>query len=437
MSEASDSPRDLADAQAAWSQLCAVERLTVTVIVDNETDGLSSPCACCDPFLDSSTSTPYQSEFTWGVHQVASGRWPSLDFRRSLLAGHGLSLHISATTADGAVHQLLFDGGPREDLWQGNAERLGVDMAEVGGAVLSHWHVDHSVGLLAVARAASEARSRPTRGSVGATGSGGPADGCGGTPAATAAASSREPGPRETQDESQPHPPPPPGPQPQPFVFDLHPTRPARRGLLLGPKADKAVPFNEDPTPEQLSLPGCLVELHAGPHTLLKDCFFVSGAIPRRTSFETGQPGHATMEADGSWHLDPHIMEERYVAVRVRGRGVVVFSGCSHAGIVNVVTHVAEVSSGETIFGVMGGLHLAGGKMEGRIPQTVEALKQLNPQRVFGGHCTGWRAKAALIAAFPDRFQPMSVGGTYTFLAGPQGAEGGAGAGGDSGARDG
>ncbi|EFJ49653.1 hypothetical protein VOLCADRAFT_89597 [Volvox carteri f. nagariensis] len=427
---------EFADAQAVWSQLRAVERLTVTVIVDNETDGLSSPCACCDPSLDPSTSTPYQSEFTWAVHQVTGGRWPSLDFRHSLQAGHGLSLLVSASTADGAVSRLLFDGGPREDLWTRNAERLGLDMGEVEAAVLSHWHVDHSVGLLAVARAASEARSgtwsalredeKTEPSSTILPGHLPQAEDSDKTcPEGELAPRPPSQLPQQLQQQQQqqedgdseaglqPGPPP---PVQEPFVFDLHPSRPLLRGLLLG-ASHKPVPFDErDPTLEQLSLPGCRVELHAGPHTLLRNCFFVSGSIPRVSSFETGQPGHGTLGPDGNWQLDPHIMEERYLAVRVRGRGVVVLSGCSHAGIVNVVRHVKGLS-GEPVFGVMGGLHLAGGKMEGRIPETVAALRELNPARVFGGHCTGWRAKIALAAALSDRFQPMSVGSTYTFLA--------------------
>lgn len=60
--------RELANARTAWSLVRPVERLIVTVMVDNETDGLSSPCACCDPALDPNTSSPYQSEFTWAVH---------------------------------------------------------------------------------------------------------------------------------------------------------------------------------------------------------------------------------------------------------------------------------------------------------------------------------------------------------------------------------
>ncbi|KXZ49267.1 hypothetical protein GPECTOR_22g860 [Gonium pectorale] len=375
--EAADA--ELAAARAAWARLREVESVTVTVIVDNETDGLSTPCRCCDPALDPETRTPYVSEFTAGVQ-----------------AGHGLSLLVEVTAAPSTAAQppeggggssggeerrveeeaasVVFDGGPSEELWAANVRRLGLGLERVGGAVLSHWHVDHSVGLAAVAAAASASRAAP----------------CGDAPGSCAAALA-------------------------PFVFDVHPDRPLRRGLLLSAGA-KPVPFNEDVSLEALAPPGCRVESHAEPHTLLSDLFFVSGAIPRVTAFEAGQPGHATQGRDGLWRLDPHIMEERYLAVRLRGQGAVVFSGCSHAGIVNVVTHAQQVSCGP-VFAVVGGLHLASRPMEARIPETVAALRQLAPRRILAGHCTGWRAKAALAAAFPDTFQPCLVGGTYRFLA--------------------
>ncbi len=65
----------------------------------------------------------------------------------------------------------------------------------------------------------------------------------------------------------------------------------------------------------------------------------------------------------------------------------------------------------------MGGLHLAGRGMEERVPETVADLVAELPARavVLAGHCTGWRAKAALAAAWPAGFQPCVVGGTYDF----------------------
>jgi metal-dependent hydrolase (beta-lactamase superfamily II) len=60
------------------------------------------------------------------------------------------------------------------------------------------------------------------------------------------------------------------------------------------------------------------------------------------------------------WEPDPLIMDERFVAVAVKGKGLVVFTACSHAGVVNVLTHAREVLPSFTLHGVVGGLHLAG-----------------------------------------------------------------------------
>jgi 7,8-dihydropterin-6-yl-methyl-4-(beta-D-ribofuranosyl)aminobenzene 5'-phosphate synthase len=55
------------------------------------------------------------------------------------------------------------------------------------------------------------------------------------------------------------------------------------------------------------------------PH-LLGDYVFVSGTIPRVTPYETGTPQHITQrEPDDPWELDPHLLDERCVAVKVCG----------------------------------------------------------------------------------------------------------------------
>lgn len=74
---------------------------------------------------------------------------------------------------------------------------------------------------------------------------------------------------------------------------------------------------------EALRQPGCTVECHAEPHTLLDNYFYISGAIPRTTAYETGLPSHATQQREGGpWQMDPLIMDERYVVVRVKGWSV-------------------------------------------------------------------------------------------------------------------
>jgi 7,8-dihydropterin-6-yl-methyl-4-(beta-D-ribofuranosyl)aminobenzene 5'-phosphate synthase len=154
-------------------------------------------------------------------------------------------------------------------------------------------------------------------------------------------------------------------------------------------------------------------------HTVCGDFFYVSGMIPRQTSYETGLPGHMSKRA-GTWEVDEDINDERYLAVKIRGQGVVVFSACSHAGVVNVMKDaMRELSEGDDpLFAVMGGFHLSGGKtVQGRITETVRDMVRLKPKLVVPGHCTGWRAKVALANAFPDAYQPCVVAGTYSFTA--------------------
>jgi len=94
----------------------------------------------------------------------------------------------------------------------------------------------------------------------------------------------------------------------------------------------------------------------------------------------------------------------------VRDLGLVVFSACSHAGIVNVCTHTRNLFPDIPIYCVMGGLHL-GGVMEAIIPDTVEALRQFRIRHIISGHCTGWRALHALANAFRRQREP--VGGRH------------------------
>ena len=109
-------------------------------------------------------------------------------------------------------------------------------------------------------------------------------------------------------------------------------------------------------------------------------------------------------------------MDERMLVVHVRDVGLIVFSACSHAGIVNVCTEVQNLFPDIPIHCVMGGLHL-GGVMEAIIPATVEALRPFRIKHIITGHCTGWRALHALANAFGDAVSQSAVGTTYTFAA--------------------
>jgi 7,8-dihydropterin-6-yl-methyl-4-(beta-D-ribofuranosyl)aminobenzene 5'-phosphate synthase len=169
------------------------------------------------------------------------------------------------------------------------------------------------------------------------------------------------------------------------------------------------------PSAHQLAQHGAEVVHATQPQSILDDGFYVSGEIPRVTEFETGLPGQHRRTTDGSgWEPDPLIMDERFVAVAVKGKGLVVFTACSHAGVVNVLRHARDCFPQLPAYGVMGGFHLSGIN-ERVIPETVEAMREFGLQIIAAAHCTGWRATGALASAFGDAVVPSAVGKLYRF----------------------
>jgi 7,8-dihydropterin-6-yl-methyl-4-(beta-D-ribofuranosyl)aminobenzene 5'-phosphate synthase len=167
------------------------------------------------------------------------------------------------------------------------------------------------------------------------------------------------------------------------------------------------------PDPEQLSAAGASVVNTREPQSVAEGAFYVSGEVPRVTSYEAGVPNHLTRSVDGkSWEPDPLIMDERYVSVNVRGKGQFVFSACSHAGLINVLSHARSAFPSVPLYGVMGGLHLSGIN-ERVIPQTVADLKKFGLKLLAPGHCTGWRALSRMAAEFDDELVPSAVGKKY------------------------
>ena len=151
------------------------------------------------------------------------------------------------------------------------------------------------------------------------------------------------------------------------------------------------------------------------PQYALGGLFYVSGEIRRQTPFERGYPGQVRKTDDGGWEPDEVMMDERFLAVNVTGKGLVVLSACSHAGIVNVCKHAREQFPELPLYAIMGGFHLSGPN-EAVIPETVEALREFKLPVIAAGHCTGWRAMGALGSAFGDKvLAPSAVGKRYRF----------------------
>jgi metal-dependent hydrolase (beta-lactamase superfamily II) len=170
-------------------------------------------------------------------------------------------------------------------------------------------------------------------------------------------------------------------------------------------------PMEDVPSIAALEANGGKVVCTRTAQTIAGNTVFVSGEIPRVSGFETGLPGQHRRTEDGKgWELDEVLMDERFIAMNVRDKGLVVLTACSHAGVVNVLTHARACFPDAKLHTVLGGLHLSGIN-ERVIPQTVKALHGFDLEVIAAGHCTGWRAMSALNGAFGDeKLTPLAVG---------------------------
>jgi 7,8-dihydropterin-6-yl-methyl-4-(beta-D-ribofuranosyl)aminobenzene 5'-phosphate synthase len=151
------------------------------------------------------------------------------------------------------------------------------------------------------------------------------------------------------------------------------------------------------------------------PYPLLGGDLLFLGEIPRRTAFEKGMP-NAFYEVDGEETWDP-IEDDTGIVAHVRGRGLVVLSGCAHSGIVNTVDYGRELTGVGQVLAVMGGFHLTGPLFAGTIGPTAEALRDMDPTYVVPTHCTGRHAILHMEREMPGKFLLNMVGTTLTLSA--------------------
>jgi hypothetical protein len=144
---------------------------------------------------------------------------------------------------------------------------------------------------------------------------------------------------------------------------------------------------------------------------LIGEHALVTGQIPRTTPFEKGSPNQSAL-IDGKWQPDPWIHDDQAIVINVKDKGLVVLTGCGHAGVVNTLKCARDMTGVNQIHAVIGGFHLTGPIFEPIIEPTVQALKDFNPSVIVPQHCTGWKATHLIAREFPDAFTPNSVGTT-------------------------
>jgi len=264
-------------------------------------------------------------------------------------AEHGFSVLIRVLHGRKTV-SVLFDTGISADGVVENAKRMGLELSEVEYIVLSHGHYDHFGGLLSVLKTINKTN----------------------------------------------------------LPLIVHEDMFKTRGTANSDGTIRVYP--EFPAKEQLS--SVQVIKTKQPYLIADDTILITGEILRETSFEKGFLQHRAL-INGAWQSDPLILDDRAIVFNVKGKGLVVISGCAHAGIINTILNAQRISGIRDIYAVGGGFHLSGKENENRIESTVREMKRLSPKLVVPSHCTGWKGMFAIAEAMPAAFVWNSVGTLY------------------------
>jgi 7,8-dihydropterin-6-yl-methyl-4-(beta-D-ribofuranosyl)aminobenzene 5'-phosphate synthase len=269
----------------------------------------------------------------------------------TLLAEHGLSLLVTVHRGE-EKHTLLFDTGHTQVGVLHNMEKLEINPEEVETIVLSHAHMDHT--------------------------------GC---------------------------------------LYPLLDQMARPMTLAVHPDAFQFPRFKETKDGKRLKFPRTLIKDELirrnvdlletkDPTPILSDMVMITGGVERQTAFEKGLP-NALIEKDGQLEEDP-IADDQSLVIHLKEKGLVVVSGCSHAGIINTVLHAKKLAGVERVHGILGGFHLIGPSSETLLENTIEELIKIEPEVLVPMHCTGWKGIHRISEEFADAFTLNSVGTKIT-----------------------
>jgi 7,8-dihydropterin-6-yl-methyl-4-(beta-D-ribofuranosyl)aminobenzene 5'-phosphate synthase len=269
----------------------------------------------------------------------------SVMYESPYLGQHGISLLLAAERK-GLIQNILVDVGQNPEALLGNMEKMQISPASIDMIVLTHCHYDHTQGLARILK---------------------------------------EIGKRDVPVIAHPD------------IFRLNfVTEPSLRhvGVMDGDKR------------EDIEEAGGLLYLTKDSMKAISG-LMTTGEVERVTDFEdvgmslfTIENGHYTKDA---------MLDDISVIANIEDKGIVIVTGCSHAGIVNICLQSMELTGTKKIRGIVGGFHLVEAS-DSRIKETSQALKKLDPDWIYPGHCTGFKAQAELYRIFKERFSPLQTG---------------------------
>jgi 7,8-dihydropterin-6-yl-methyl-4-(beta-D-ribofuranosyl)aminobenzene 5'-phosphate synthase len=272
------------------------------------------------------------------------------------LAQHGFSALVEVRRG-GRVRRLLFDTGITPAGCVDNLYRLGRDPADIEAIVCSHGHFDHTTGLSGLIGRLGRAN----------------------------------------------------------LPVLIHPEFWNRRRQFIPGLEPVEIPTTSR---RALDEAGFDIIEQRQPSFLYDRSILITGEVDRVTSFETGFPTHQAWRGS-SWEPDPLILDDQALIANVAGRGLVVLTGCGHAGVINICRYAQRLTGIGKLHAVIGGFHLTGPLFEPIITDTVDALELLAPDVIVPAHCTGWKATHAIARRLPGAFIQNSVGTTFHLIAAP------------------
>lgn len=274
-------------------------------------------------------------------------------FERPLVAEHGFSVALKLEI-NGTETILLFDSGLSPLAAGHNADVVGLDLSYCELIVSSHGHIDHAGGLLNIRKKMNAKQKIP-------------------------------------------------------LLLHQH----AFRKRLVKFRDGRMINLPA-PNRSTLTQAGYDVVEKQSPSLWIDDNILVSGEIPRTNDFEVGFPNHYS-EVNGKMENDPLIKDDQAIVLNIKDRGLVVITGCAHAGIINILNYAKELTGVDRIYAVIGGMHLTGGTFESIIPRTIDELERLRPRFLIPCHCSGLKAVNEIARNMSSAFIQNSVGTTYKF----------------------
>jgi 7,8-dihydropterin-6-yl-methyl-4-(beta-D-ribofuranosyl)aminobenzene 5'-phosphate synthase len=272
---------------------------------------------------------------------------------KSIHAEHGLSYFIE-TTVSGKTSACMFDFGLDPVGVLNNIALLGIDVGKANAFSLSHGHFDHYTSAVSILR---QNQSRIAAGT--------------------------------------------------PFYVGEEAF--ARRYAPL-PGATELTDLGQLKK-EDIEALGLKVMEVKTPVEIVPGAYF-TGNIERVTAYETVPMRFQIKRGEKIEH--DTFPGEQGVFFKVKGKGLVVLSGCAHAGIVNTVKQAQKVAGTDKIHAIMGGFHLINTKPE-LIQSTVADIKAMKPDYIVPTHCTGFEAIVAFSREMPNEFVLNTAGTQYTF----------------------